>query len=69
MPQESSAGNCGSNCNTDKETIKVYSTTVNNVIQRERWAKVLPNIPTTDMHRTGKYSQHRSIIWPVWLNG
>ena len=21
------------------------------------------------MHRTGKYSQHGSIIWPVWLNG
>ena len=21
------------------------------------------------MHRTDKYSQHSSIIWPVWLNG
>ena len=21
------------------------------------------------MHRTGKYSQHSSITWPVWLNG
>ena len=21
------------------------------------------------MHRTEKYSQHRSIIWPVWLSG
>ena len=21
------------------------------------------------MHRIGKYSQHRQIIWPVWLNG
>ena len=21
------------------------------------------------MHRTDKYSQHISIIWPVWLNG
>ena len=21
------------------------------------------------IHRTDKYSQHRSIIWPVWLNG
>ena len=21
------------------------------------------------MHRTGKYLQHSSIIWPVWLNG
>ena len=21
------------------------------------------------MHHTGKYSQHSSIIWPVWLNG
>ena len=21
------------------------------------------------MHRTGKYSQHSSAIWPVWLNG
>ena len=20
------------------------------------------------MHRTDKYSQHSSIIWPVWLN-
>ena len=23
----------------------------------------------SQMHRTGKYSQHSSIIWPVWLNG
>ena len=23
----------------------------------------------TQMHRTGKYSQHNSIIWLVWLNG
>ena len=23
----------------------------------------------TQMHRTDKYSQHSSIIWPVWLNG
>ena len=21
------------------------------------------------MHRTDKYSQHSSIIWPAWLNG
>ena len=21
------------------------------------------------MHRADKYSQHSSIIWPVWLNG
>ena len=21
------------------------------------------------MHRTDKYSQHNSIIWPIWLNG
>ena len=21
------------------------------------------------MHRTDKYSQHSSTIWPVWLNG
>ena len=21
------------------------------------------------MHSTDKYSQHSSIIWPVWLNG
>ena len=21
------------------------------------------------MHRTDKYSQHSSVIWPVWLNG
>ena len=23
----------------------------------------------TYMHRTDKYSQHGSIIWPVWVNG
>ena len=23
----------------------------------------------SQMHHTDKYSQHRSIIWPVWLNG
>ena len=23
----------------------------------------------SQMHRTGKYSEHSSIIWPVWLNG
>ena len=23
----------------------------------------------SQMHRTDKYSQHSSIIWPVWLNG
>ena len=26
-------------------------------------------ITYSQMHRTGKYSQHRLIIWPVWLNG
>ena len=26
-------------------------------------------ITHSQMHRTGKYSQHSSIIWPVWLNG
>ena len=24
---------------------------------------------TVSMHRTDKYSQHSSVIWPVWLNG
>ena len=23
----------------------------------------------SQMHRTDKYSQHSSIVWPVWLNG
>ena len=23
----------------------------------------------SQMHRTDKYSQHRSVIWPVWVNG
>ena len=23
----------------------------------------------SQMHRTDKYSQHSSILWPVWLNG
>ena len=23
----------------------------------------------SQMHRTDKYSQHSSIIWPAWLNG
>ena len=23
----------------------------------------------SQMHRTDKYSQHSSIIWPVWPNG
>ena len=23
----------------------------------------------SQMHRTDKYSEHSSIIWPVWLNG
>ena len=23
----------------------------------------------SQMHRTDKYSQHSSVIWPVWLNG
>ena len=26
-------------------------------------------ITYNQMHRTDKYSQHSSIIWPVWLNG
>ena len=26
-------------------------------------------ITYSQMHRTDKYSQHSSIIWPVWLNG
>ena len=26
-------------------------------------------ITYSQMYRTGKYSQHSSIIWPVWLNG
>ena len=25
--------------------------------------------PYSQMHCTDKYSQHSSIIWPVWLNG
>ena len=25
--------------------------------------------PYIQLHRTNKYSQHSSIIWPVWLNG
>ena len=24
---------------------------------------------TSPIHRTDKYSQHSSIVWPVWLNG
>ena len=23
----------------------------------------------SQMHRTDKYSEHSSIIWPLWLNG
>ena len=26
-------------------------------------------ITYSQMHRTDKYSQHSSIIWPVWVNG
>ena len=26
-------------------------------------------ITYSQMHRTEKYSQHSSVIWPVWLNG
>ena len=26
-------------------------------------------IVSSQIHRTDKYSQHSSIIWPVWLNG
>ena len=29
----------------------------------------LINRTHSQMHRTDKYSQHSSIIWPVWLNG
>ena len=25
-------------------------------------------ITHTQMHSTGKFSQHRSVIWPVWIN-
>ena len=32
--------------------------------------RVLEMIITySQMHLTDKYSQHSSIIWPVWLNG
>ena len=33
--------------------------------------KLVHDMITTysQMHRTDRYSQHRSIIWPVWLNG
>ena len=34
------------------------------------WNAYLDMIRTcSQMHRTDKYSQHSSIIWPVWLNG
>ena len=26
-------------------------------------------ITYSQMHRTDKYSQHSTIVWPVWLNG
>ena len=35
--------------------------------QRDIWS--LSDCNGTRMHRTGKYSQHSSIIWLVWVNG
>ena len=42
----------------------------NTYVARCIWLHVLIMIRTcSQMHRADKYSQHSSIIWPVWLNG
>ena len=33
------------------------------------WTNTQPFTQTGQMHRTDEYSQHSSIIWPVWLTG
>ena len=35
----------------------------------ETWFARDSIITYSQMHRTDKYSQHSSIIWPVWVNG
>ena len=33
------------------------------------WTRMGPCRTYIEMHRTDDYSQHNSIMWPVWLNG
>ena len=42
----------------------------NHIVRRFTLKRVRDMVITySQMHRTDKYSQHSSVIWPVWLNG
>ena len=41
----------------------VCKRTLNHLAKLAKWLSCVA------IHRTDKYSQHSSIIWPVWLNG
>ena len=43
--------------------------THNHLECRSTLKRIRDMITYSQMHRTDKYSQHSSIIWPVWLNG
>ena len=50
--------------------------TLNHLAKLAKWLSCVLSTQSNDtvriysqMHHIGKYSQHSSIIWPVWLNG
>ena len=51
---------------SSKEFLDIQAT-----IERRFTLKRVRDMTTTysQVHDTDKYSQHSSVIWPVWLNG
>ena len=45
-----------------------HRTELNKIKKLKRNTRLYAHV-TSPIHRTDKYSQHSSIVWPVWLNG
>ena len=57
-------------CNgTRTHNYLVRKLTLNHLAKQKKKKKKKKKKNYNQMHRTDKYSQHSSIIWPVWLNG
>ena len=73
----------GKHCKCNSNGIRTYNhlvckETLNHLVKMAKWLSCLVRtylqeddmtITHNQMHHSDKYSQHCSIIWPVWLNG
>ena len=73
----------GKHCKCNNNGIRTYNhlvckETLNHLVKMAKWLSCLVRtylqeddmtITHNQMHHSDKYSQHCSIIWPVWLNG